>query len=216
MHFRVLLIIVCLWLASCSGPLDRKYTAANYVNDIASIRESEKLSSEDLDLLTSYITLAHVAGNGLEGQTYSDILDKIRAVRDAGKEESGRVEMEKEYARQRMGALLSVSLGGKEYIAEKTREVLSYTLSINNLADKNIKMVVGSISINDLLDREIKNIPIVLEETIHPHAPVQKVYTFPYEPGNEHDLQIRTKELVDLRVVWNPVKIIFEDGTKAE
>jgi hypothetical protein len=30
------------------------------------------------------------------------------------------------------------------------------------------------------------------------------------------DKRIRSKELVDLRVLWNPEKIIFEDGTVAE
>ena len=30
------------------------------------------------------------------------------------------------------------------------------------------------------------------------------------------DKRIRSKELVDLRVLWNPEKISFEDGTVAE
>ena len=77
-------------------------------------------------------------------------------------------------------------------------------------------MIVGSISVNDLLDREIKNIPIVLDEPLKAGSTFKKTYTESYDPANENDIRIRSKDLIDLRVVWNPVKIIFEDKTIAE
>ncbi len=77
-------------------------------------------------------------------------------------------------------------------------------------------MVIGNISLNDILDREIKNIQIVLKEELPPHSVVEKKYIVAYDQANESDKRIRSKELVDLRAVWNPDKIIFKDGKLAE
>jgi uncharacterized repeat protein (TIGR01451 family) len=115
-----------------------------------------------------------------------------------------------------MSSLLTVKLTDKIFSKVNNKDCFTYTVTFQNTSSKNIKMVLGNISVNDLLDREIKNIPILLEEPVRPGAILKKNYTVDYERANENDERMRSKDLVDLRVVWNPVKIIFEDGTRAE
>ncbi len=62
----------------------------------------------------------------------------------------------------------------------------------------------------------LQNIPILLDEQLKANATINKSYTVDYNNSNEGDKNIRLKELVDLRVHWNPLKIIFDDGTIAE
>ena len=202
--------------SSCNGPLDKTYHSSTYVEDIAEIRESNKVSYEDIELLTKYITLAKLAGNDPEGKTYEEILNNIKDVRQANSDQDNQDQMQKDAMRERLSSFLTVTLTEKVFSKVNSKDGFIYNVTFQNLSGKNIQMVVGSISLNDLLDREVKNIQIVLDEKIRPHSVLKKTYTAPYDHNNENDQRVRSKELVDLRIVWNPVKIIFEDGTVAE
>ena len=212
----ILIIISLVTFSSCNDPMEKTYSAATYVDDISAIRESNKVSSEDIELLTKYIALSKIAGNDPEGKTYEEILEKIKEIRKANTDQSDQVKMEKEATRERMSSYLAVSLSGKDFARINNKDQFTYTVTFQNLSSKNIKLVVGSISINDLLDREIKNVQIVLDEQLRANQILKKTYSVAYDDSNENDKRIRSKELVDLRTLWDPEKIIFEDGTIAE
>ncbi|MEO5782175.1 MAG: hypothetical protein ABIQ07_02830 [Ginsengibacter sp.] len=196
--------------------MDKTYSTSTYVQDIAAIRESNKVSFDDIELLTKCITISKIAGNDLQGKTYSEILEKIKEIRKANTDQSDQLKMEKDVMRERMSFYLAVNLSGKIFSKVNNKDCFTYTVTFRNTASKNIKMVVGSISLNDLLDREIKNIQIVLDEELPSNSMLEKKYIVAYDPANENDKRIRSKELVDLRVLWNPEKVIFKDGTLAE
>lgn len=214
--FILFAFILSVILSSCNNPLDKTYSSQSYINDIEAIRESDKVSYEDIELLTKYIALARIAGSDLNGKTYEEILDKIKQVRKTNADKTDQINFEKEAARERLGTYLKVSLSDKIFSKVNNKDGFTYTVIFKNTSQKNIKMVVGSISLNDLLDREIKNIPIVLDETIHAGETVKKQYTDNYNQDSENDKRIRSKDIIDLKIVWNPVKIIFEDKTIAE
>ncbi len=201
---------------SCNSPMDKTYNAATYQPDIDAIRQSNKVSEEDIELLTKYMVVSKLAGNDLQGKTYAEILTKIKEIRKANGDESSQAQMEKESKRERFSALLSVKLLEKNFVKIDNKDCLSYTVVFNNTSSKNIKMIVGSISMNDLLDREIKKIDILLDENLKANSSLQKNFTFEYNHANENDKRIRTKEPVDMRVLWNPEKIVFQDGHIAE
>lgn len=202
--------------SSCNNPLGKTYHASTYLNDITEIRESNKVSYEDIELLTKYITLSKLAGKELEGKKYEDILKNIKDIREANAEENNRAQLEKDALRERLSSYLTVNLSGKVFSKVAKKDCFIYTVTFQNLSGKNIQMVVGSISLNDLLDREIKNIQVVLDEELRAGSFLKKTYTVEYDHSNENDKHVRSKELVDLRALWNPEKIIFKDGTVAE
>src|SRR6187551_2914840 len=98
----ILIIISLVTFSSCNDPMEKTYSAATYVDDISAIRESNKVSSEDIELLTKYIALSKIAGNDPEGKTYEEILEKIKEIRKANTDQSDQVKMEKEATRERM------------------------------------------------------------------------------------------------------------------
>jgi hypothetical protein len=210
------IIFLCLFFSSCNDPMDKTYSTSTYVNDIAAIRESNKVSYDDIELLTRYIALSKLAGNEIEGKTYEEILEKIKAIRQSNTDEHEKVQLEEDAMRERMSAYLRVDLPEKTFSKVDGKDHLIYTITFQNLSAKSIKMVVGSISVNDLLDREIKNVEIILDEQLRANANVKKTFPVMYDPESESDKRIRSNDLINLRIVWNPSKIIFEDGTVAE
>lgn len=205
------LIAFVILFSSCNNPLDRSYSTSTYVQDIAEMREDNKVSSEDIELLTKYITLSKVAGQQLEGQTYEEILERIKSIRDANLIKSDQLKIEQDANRERFSSYLKVNLSAKTFTQIDNKDQFDYTVTLQNTSTKDITMVVGSISLNDLIDREIKNIQVVVDDEIKAGSTLTKTYSVPYNHGDETDKRIRSKELVDIRVVWNPVKIVFKE-----
>lgn len=180
------------------------------------IRESNKVSDDDVDLLAKYILVSKLAGNDMEGKSYDDILDKIKTIRKANSEESDRKIEEEELKRERLEPLLTVKLLEKKFSSSGSKDQFTYTVSFQNTSPNNFKMILGSISLNDLLDKEIKRINIVVDEELKANSVITKTFTADYDNNSENDKRIRTKDLTDIRVEWNPDKIIFANGRVAE
>lgn len=210
------MFFLSLVFSSCNSAMDKTYSTATYLQDLSAIRESNKVSYDDIELMTKYIAFSKMAGNDLEGKTYSEILEKIKSIRQTNTEQSDQLKLAKEALRDRMSSYLAVNLSEKLFSKVNNKDCFTYTVTFRNTSAKSIKMVLGNISLNDLLDREIKNIQIVLDEELGAKSVVKKTYVVGYDPGNENDKRIRSKELIDLRIFWNPEKIIFKDGTLAE
>lgn len=208
----IFLLIPSLLFFSCNDPMRRNYNAATYEKDLQEIRESNKVDYEDIELLNKYIIVLRLAGNDLQGKSYSEILDKIKEIKKANTTESYHFKIEQESKRERMSSFLTVNLNEKIFSKINNKDCFSYTVTFQNNSSKNIKMIVGSISMNDLLDKEIKKIDIVFDEKLKANSTLKKTYTVNYNGGEEGDKRIRAKNLSAIRVEWNPEKIVFEDG----
>ena len=192
--------------------MSRTYNAARYEKDLQDIRVSDKMDYEDIELLNKYIIVSRLSGGDLEGKSYEDILDKIKEIRKATGDENEQLKMEQEAKRERMSSFLTVTLIEKTFSKIDDKDCLKYTVTFQNISPANIKMIVGSISLHDLLDKEIKKIDILLDEELKTNSTLKKIYTVTYNHGDENDKRIRAKALTDIKVDWNPEKIIFEDG----
>ena len=197
---------------SCNNPLSRRYNTKTYQQDIGAIRESKKINYEDVELLSKYIVVSQLAGNDMQGKTYEEILDKIKDIRKANVDENDQLKLEQELKRERLGSFITVILSEKNFTTINNKDVMNYTVVFKNTSAKNINTIIGSISLNDLLDRQIKKIDIVVDEIVEKNSTLKKIYTIPYRGADESDKHIRVKSLSDLRVNWNPDKIIFTDG----
>ena len=212
----ILLIFLPLLFLSCNTPMDRVYSKTSYSEDIESIRQSQKISDDDIELLARYIALSNLSGNDLEGKTYDDILDKIKEIRKTNTDSNDRLSMEKDAKRDRMNPFLAVNLTEKIFSKDDDKNYMKYTITFQNLSARNIKMVIGTMHINDLMEREIKKLNIVLDEELGANTTLQKTFTFGYNDSDENDQQVRVKPVTGIRIEWNPEKIIFDDGRVME
>ena len=71
-------IVLSLLLTSCNNALKKEYDPSTLNSDLQEIRQQEKASDEDIQLLTKYIILARINGVHLEDESYQDILDKLK------------------------------------------------------------------------------------------------------------------------------------------
>jgi hypothetical protein len=204
-----------LVFSGCQGPLNRTYNPRTFEEDMQLMRES-KINEEDIQLLAKFILISKLAGNDLNGESYKNILEKVKSIQKAGNDVTERERNLVEARSQRLKPLLEVNLVSKNFVRIKDRDYLAYKIVFHNTSHTDIKTVIGNMGINDLMDKQIKKVNILLDEQLKANSTFEKTYTFEYNHSDEQDKRIRSKDLIDMRVAWNPEKIIFENGRLAE
>ena len=209
-------VISIFVFASCKSPMHRTYNPQTYEEDIQEMQKTNKVSAEDLQLMSKYILLSKLSGNDLTGKSYGDILDKIKSVQQKNDETSNMKAMENEARRARLSPFLEVNLQSKIFTKVKNKDAIIYTVKLKNISSKKIETVTGNIMINDLFEKPVKTLDILVDDDILPGRTLTKTYTYVYNNADENDVRMRSKDLLEMRVVWNPGKIIFENGSMAE
>ena len=207
------ILFLLIFSVSCNNPLQKIYRPSTYEKDVQEIRRSNKIDDEDLKILVKYIVVARISKNDLSGQTYEDILNRIKTFQQENEKMDVREDMEKEARRNKLSSQLEASLLKKEYSNKEGKEIMIYTVTLKNISSQKIKTVTGNFLLNDLLEKPVKQLNIFVDEEINPGQTFTKIITIPYHNADGTDQRVRVKDLIDMRVVWNPEKIILEDGS---
>ncbi len=211
-----LLAMAIFAFVSCNNPMDRTYSPQTYEEDMQEIQKSKKVSEVDLQLMAKYILVVKLSGNNISGKTYDDILNKIKSLQQQNDNASNMQAVETDGRRKRLSSFLEVNLQNKVFTKVQNKDAIIYTVKLKNISSQKIKTVSGNIVINDLLEQPVKSLNIFVDEDILPGRTLTKTYTPLYNNADENDLRMRSKDLLEMRMVWNPQKIIFENGSLAE
>lgn len=208
--------VVCLLLLSCSSPLNKKYNEETLSEDAKEIKEKGGLTEEDAQTLAGWIVRAKLNDKKLDNKTYREILMEAKDYKNEQDLLAKKAKLEEEEKKQRLGATLTVAMYDKGYQEYDYQKFLTYSLAFENKSQKDIRAFKGSLTINDLFDSEIKSINLTIDEPIAAGEIHRGTYTSDYNRFMDEDTRLRNKEMDDLKIVWIPEKIIFEDGTTLE
>ena len=218
---KIVIIGVSIFLFSCSSPLDKKFSEETAKEDIEAIKS--KLDSTELQLLAGSMIRLKFQDKKLEDMTYSEILEdgkkwkaeqeKIEAEQKALAEKAAKEEAEKF---KRLNEAVVVSCYEKGYAKYDYEDYITYKFVIKNKSDKNIRAVKGGITFTNLFDDEISSLNFVYDQPIEAGKEVTWNATTDYNQFKDEDKTLKNKELQDLKVVWKPEKVMFEDGSSLE
>ncbi|RCW91319.1 hypothetical protein [Winogradskyella arenosi] len=221
MKTKLLLLLIIIFSASCSSPLDRKFNENTAKQDIQELKA--KMDSTDFSLMTGNMMRLKFQGETLEDMTYSEILEDGKKWKSAQE----KIELEqKELAAKalrienekikRLSESVLVSCFSKGFTKYSYEDYITYKFIIQNKSNKNIRAIKGSITFTNLFDEDIKSLNLVYDQPINAGAEVTYNAQTDYNQFTDSDKALRNKDLKDLKVVWKPEKIIFEDGTLLE
>ena len=206
---------------SCNSPLDRKFNQETVKEDFEAIES--KLDTTEFQLLTGSILRLKLQDKELEDMTYAEILEdgkewkkeqeKVEAEQKALAEKAAKEEAERF---KRLNQSVMVSCYQKGFSEGDYEDYITYKFVIQNKSDKNIRAIKGAITFTNLFDDEIKTLTFVYDQPIPAGQEVNWNATTDYNQFMDDDQALKNKELKDLKVIWEPEKIIFEDGTSLE
>ena len=208
-------------LFSCSTPMEKKYNEKTALKDIQSIKSA--IDSTEFNLLAGSVFRLKLEDKKLEEMTYAEILEdgkkwkaeqeKIEAEQKALAEKAAKDEAERI---KKLTESVIVSCFEKGYSEVDYQDYITYKFVILNKSEKAIRAVKGGITFTNLFDEKIKSLSFVYDKPIEAGEQVNWDVTTEYNQFMSEDKTLKNKDLKDLKVVWNPEKILFEDGTTLE
>jgi len=217
----LLLVGMTAVLFSCSTPMEKKYNEKTALKDIQLIKAA--IDSTEFNLLAGSVFRLKLEDKKLEEMTYAEILEdgkkwkaeqeKIEAEQKALAEKAAKDEAERI---KKLTESVIVSCFEKGYSEVDYQDYITYKFVILNKSEKAIRAVKGGITFTNLFDEKIKSLSFVYDKPIEAGEQVNWDATTEYNQFMSGDKTLKNKDLKDLKVVWNPEKIIFEDGTTLE
>jgi len=221
MKKQLILIGIAALFMSCNSPLDKKFNEETAKEDLEAIES--KLDTAEFQLLAGSMLRLKLQEKELENMTYSEILEdgkewkkeqeKIEAEQQALAEKAAKEEAERI---KRLNQSVMVSCYQKGFSEGDYEDYITYKFVIQNKSDKNVRAVKGDITFTNLFDDEIKSLSFVYDQPIPAGQEVNWNATTDYNRFMDEDQALKNKDLKDLKVIWKPEKIIFEDGTTLE
>ena len=218
-HFLV--ISISALLIACSSPLDKKFNENTVKEDLLAV--NTKIDSIELGLLAGSMLRLKFQNKKIEDMTYGEILEegkKWKATQDKIEEEQKKLAekalmIEKERT-EKLSKSVLVSCFDKGYTKIDYEDYITYKFVIKNKSSKNIRAVKGSITFVNLFDETIKSLNFVYDQPIKAGMEVNYNAQTDYNQFTKSDKNLKNKDLKDLKVVWKPEKVIFEDGSVLE
>lgn len=111
---------------------------------------------------------------------------------------------------------VQVSCLKKDFVEYDYQEFITYRFILNNKSKKTIRAIKGGVTFTNIFDEEIQTLKFVYDQPIKSGQQITYNATTDYNQFIDEDRTLRSKKLEDLKVIWKPEKIIFEDGTTLE
>jgi len=217
----ILFAVLAFVLASCTSPLNKKYTPESALKDLEKLEK--ELSKEDYNTLGEAIVRAALEDKKIEGRTYADLLEEGRAwekkqqqIEEEKKALAEKAKREEEERLQRLREAVSVVCFAKGFEEVDYDEYITYKFAIENKSDKAIRAVKGVVVFTNLFGDEISKISFVYDKKIKVGETAKWDATTEYNKYNASDVSLRSKDLDNLKVVWKPSNVLFDDGTSLE
>lgn len=218
----ILIMGMTALMFSCSSPLDMKVNKDTMKEDMVQVRSV--IDSTELNLIFGSMVRSELhLTKDMEEMTYRELLengkdwkakqDKVEAEQkvladEAVADEAIRVE--------KLSNAVMVSCFEKGYTEHNYKNYITYKFAINNKSNKTIRAFKGNIAFNNIFGDNIKTISIMYDQPIERGETVNWAATTDYNQFMDDDIELNNKELKDLKVVWSPSQIMFEDGTTLE
>ncbi|WP_298347758.1 hypothetical protein [uncultured Dokdonia sp.] len=218
---KLLLFGMTILFFACNSPLEKKFNEETAKEDLKEVKE--EIDSTDLKLLAGSMIRLKFQDKNLEDMTYGEILengkkwkeeqDKIEAEQKALAEKAAKEEAERT---KRLNEAVMVSCYEKGFTKYDYEDYITYKFVIKNKSDKKIRAVKGGITFTNLFDDKISSLSFVYDQPIEAGKEITWNATTDYNQFKDEDQALKNKDLKDLKVVWKPEKIIFDDGTTLE
>lgn len=210
---------------SCGSALNNDYSKATAEGDLERIKAIGELDSTNFDLLTDYMLKQGLIEPDLKhlDESYAELLEQA-------KRENEKVIKKKEASDKLKGNKNQFQMDQLEHLYEalvilpdqsnirkdwSNKNAVFYKMVFVNPSEKSIRAFKGKLSFYDLFDSELKTVNFTYNDSIAPKDTILYEANIDFSSLNNNNVYF-TKDYSDIRVIWRPLKVIYNDGSEVE
>lgn len=210
---------------SCGSALDNDYSKATAEGDLERIKAIGELDSANFDLLTDYMLKQGLIEPDLKhlDESYAELLEHA-------KRENEKVIKKKEASDKLKGNKNQFQMDQLEHLYEalvilpdqsnirkdwSNKNAVFYKMVFVNPSEKSIRAFKGKLSFYDLFDSELKTVNFTYNDIIAAKDTILYEANIDFSSLNNNNVYF-TKDYSDIRVIWRPLKVIYNDGSEVE
>lgn len=210
---------------SCGSALDNDYSKATAEGDLERIKAIGELDSANFDLLTDYMLKQGLIEPDLKhlDESYAELLEHA-------KRENEKVIKKKEASDKLKGNKNQFQMDQLEHLYEalvilpdqsnirkdwSNKNAVFYKMVFVNPSEKSIRAFKGKLSFYDLFDSELKTVNFTYNDLIAAKDTISYEANIDFSSLNNNNVYF-TKDYSDIRVIWRPLKVIYNDGSEVE
>jgi len=230
----ILTAVVCIaiTLISCAGTKGIKITDKNKDSILQTVTQSKSLTQEEKQLVTAYLMRSKLGGLfGIApanpvGKTIGQIIDEQKAymAKEKLKEEQEKLLAKQAKAKEeamvaelRKAVTLTVYEKGylpSNYDAGRYEDYITIKVAYQNTSSKAIRAFQGTVIFQDLFGDVVYKSGLKITDSIAAGQKATWDGSITYNKFDDEMKRFLNTDLKDMKVVWAPKTIIFEDGTK--
>ncbi len=214
-------------IAACSSIKNKKVTSANKDKIFDEIKNSKKLTVEQVQLLQAYMLRRAMASafskdnsDSDDGKTIGQMIEerrkwiadaKVRDEEERQKREKAKAEAEAQ--RKLLRDALSVTLYDKGFEKGDFQDNITLKMSYEHASGKDIRGFKGTVVFQDLFGDTIKEVRLKEDDTLAAGTTKRVGRALSYNQFKSEDTKLRGTEMANLKATWNPELILFTNGT---
>lgn len=230
-----LLLATLLAAAGCSTPYATQLPSevVTWGGDAKLQKALSQLSDEERGLLDRYSDRkAHEGSVGVGGiapgtTVYSALGDQRAWETEEARQEEDRkaVEDRKEAERQArvdemrtvaMATVVAITLEEADVTRGRLADMFETKIEVNNLSDRDLRKVKGTLLFRDRDGGDLKSVLAIHDEGIDAKHSVAFEAQLQYSTQSEGDVALAETPLGQLTVIWEPIEIVFADGSRLD
>lgn len=220
-----LLFISSLALFSCGDALKEKYTKKTVEGDLVRISAIKRLDSAEYELMTDYMLKNGLIEPDLKhiDQSYAEILESAKrdkekmqlALENSNKIKDNSSQFVNDHQDHMHQTLIMIPEKSEIRKDWSNKNTFFYKMVFVNPGHRTVRAFKGKFTFYDLFDSELKTINFTFNDSIPVGDTLRYSTSIDFNKLNGTDIYI-TSDFKDLKVVWQPTKILFTDGTTME
>lgn len=205
--------LLVLTVIGCTKPIDRVYWHDNIDEDHKDIWDwrDKKESGDTVDFET-LLRLRKGDYRRFEGWTYRQIISVSLKLQ----EEELKLALAEQSKQMQLDTAVRVKATGKDETTSEHQLYFELEFNIHNRSGKDIRALEGIITYYDLFDEQLYSVRLTCDEPIKTGTTHRCRGYWKCDKYEAADRYFRTKDLKDLKSGWEPLKILFSDGTRLE
>jgi len=225
--FGFIMICLLVFITGCGNPTKNvKITEKNKDTVFEQIKNSKDLTADEVRMFMAYVLRSTITSAfsgekklSYEGKTIGEIINEELKLEKEKNKLAEEARKEDEALAKQLSSTVLVEVYKKgfipaEYSSGSYDDYISLSLAIQNICPKEIRAFKGKLVVKDLFGTLIKNYVFDSDKKLKPNQKMRGTFYWSCNKFNDDDEKIKATSLDSLKITWQPIAIIYSDGTK--